>query len=36
MFDKHKNDESQSSKSKKRMHAGREALNRLLDEMMQA
>ena len=32
MFDKRKNHESHWSKSKKRMHAGRAALNRLLDE----
>ena len=32
MFDIHKNHESHCSKSKKRMHAGRAALNRLLVE----
>jgi antitoxin HicB len=32
MFDKHKNHESHSSKSTKRMHTSRAALNRLLDE----
>ena len=32
MFDKHKNHESHCSKSEKRLHTGRAALNRLLDE----
>ena len=32
MFDIHKNHESHCSKSKKRMHTSRAALNRLLDE----